>query len=321
MTNRNDLKKLLVTGLLTWMPLFATAGGGDAGGAQGTMDQKGNFYFLDILSKPELSNLEDKLISSDRTNIISDIKCSNEQYRDLNEYEFGSRGNPLYEPVYPVEGKFETEVAEAKKLLSAASKALVAIDCPDLEGPYHEGMNKMPNLANMLPARDFKVTAFKLPQYHDATQVYGEYQNQIAYYEYGETYFQHQALLRLKTKARAVFIKETLRTINGRFGLKLRNLDLETATYFIYHGEIENFDKSVFVGRMRNKFPQVCRELTLEESIGSNFYGNYKEFPGWLSYLETTDFQKVAKSGAPEGKTWSTRTGRLLNVDSCNSQK
>lgn len=310
MTITIDLKKLLLTGLLTLLPLFATAGGGDAGGAQGVMDKEGNLYFLDILTEAQLKKLV--LVPSSNVNILADIKCSNEQYRTLGK-DIQQADN-----VYPAEGKFETEVAEAKKLLVAAGKVLVPIECPELGKYYWEGVNKMPNLGKSMPLDSFRSTAFPLPQMFDANQVYGEFQIQVAYYAHGEAYFQQQALLRLKTQVRAVFVKETLRAVGATYGLKLRNLDLEKATYFIYHGEIENFSKSVFAEKLRKKF-STCFEIPNSYWFG-NTYGSVYYPAGWLNILDRT-VQQLLGENAEQGKTWATKTGIKQDVNTCNSQK
>jgi hypothetical protein len=310
---------LILASILFVAPQIAQAGGEHSGGGQGAMDVNGSFYFLDILSKSELSNL--KPTPASQSDIISDIDCSSEQFRELEEYEFNR--NPDYETVYPIEGKFETELSEARKLLSAAGKALQTnLTCPSIEF-YVEGLNKMPNLGNMLPQNEFRATAFRLPQNYDASQIPGEYQIQIAYFNYGVTYFQQQAMIRLKEKARGVFIKETLRTVNLKYDLRLRNIDLEKATYFIYKGEVENFKSSAFAQSMKNKFPDKCRDLTFDEIMGTDGLNRAiakSVLPDFMSYLERTEAEKSYVYRAPEGKVWSTKTGRLLDLSVCKSQ-
>ncbi|MGZ3798394.1 MAG: hypothetical protein ACXVB1_18635, partial [Pseudobdellovibrionaceae bacterium] len=101
----------------------ATAGGGDAGGAQGAVTTNGKLYFLDILTQKELSEL--KFIPSAQADIISDIKCSDEEYRSLREYNYTTtrvnglsgykRGNTI----------LTAEFAEARRLLKKASESLL----------------------------------------------------------------------------------------------------------------------------------------------------------------------------------------------------
>lgn len=320
MKNMFDFKKLLLTSLLALVPIFVIGrpGGGDAGGAQGAIDHLGNFYFLDILSDADLAKLS--FIPAKQSKIMSDIKCSSEQFRELQEYEFDRNEN--YESVYPAQGKFETELSEAKKLLFKAGQVLQSdFSCPALE--LIEGINKMPNIAYLFQQIDFRTTTFLLPQIKDSTLAHAKNQIQIAYYTYGIIYFQEQTMRRLKEKARGVFIKETLRTINSRYDLNLRNIDLEKATYYIYHSEIENFSKSMFATKMRNKFPTECREISTAELFdGDGFEKSLTRavFPDFLSYLERTDNEKVFKVKASDGKVWSTKSGKILDINSCNYQ-
>jgi hypothetical protein len=287
---------------------YAVQGNSSGGGAQGILDNEGNFYFLDILNPEELKILNP--VSANSKDIISDIQCTNEQFRELKEYEFNR--NPNYEDIYPEEGKFESELTEARKLLSVADHNLFSdtqVSCPT------DMFTWEPVLTEFLTSMTFRSSAFRLPQLSDASQISQQFQYQIAYFYQGITYFQQQAMLRLKKQARGVFIKETLRNINMFYNLELKNSDLEKATYYIYHGKIENFKSSELVKRLSLILPKC---VSYSASPGLSKATSLAILPEWLEYLERSQLEKAYVYRSPQGKVWSTTTGKLLDYKDCH---
>ncbi|OUR96701.1 hypothetical protein A9Q84_10180 [Halobacteriovorax marinus] len=282
-------------------------GAGSSGGGQGIVDTSGKLHFVDILSPVEINNL--KIQSAKDVDIISDVKCTNEMYTPSER------------------SQFKYEMDEARKLLVAAGKILI----PENPKYFPEGdVLHMVPLTHYFITSTFRVTAFKLSQIYDATQVAADTQIQLAIYNYGITYFQKQALLSLKNKARAVFIKEALRNTNFHEELGLDNSALEKATYFIFHGEIENFNNSEFAKKFRSEKVMYFTGITDSEF---SFFGVKSMMIGLklTRYPEMFDYVTKATSKfapgypttidrvAPADMLWSTTTGELIEQRDCQA--
>ncbi len=337
MKTKFHLKKILLSTVLTLVFPFALAvdGGGDAGGAQGAVTSDGKFYFLDILSQKELSKLN--FVSSNEADIISDIKCSDEEYRNLREYTYNVYSKDGVSGYNRNNTIFTSEFAEARRLLKIASEPLLSpfSDCEFVRMPNLEEL--MANLENQGNGKaSFYGTAFEIPQLKDSTQISSSNQNQIAYFNRGIVYFQIQALLRLhknkiqgRNQIHGVFIKETLRYTNLRYRLGLTNKDLELATYYIYHEQFDNFNNSEFANKLKLKFSadQCPQSQDLDDiqnagnRYGINFYPNFlekkveKSAPGL--YLHTPSWHEFDYN--PE-KIWSTKTGKIIERKSCEGR-
>lgn len=296
------LKKKIIKGINKRGDLYngikRRAGAGSSGGGQGIVDQYGKLQFIDILNEKEIENLNVQRATD--VDIISDIKCTNQLYENSTD------------------SQFKNEIDEAVNLLVTAGKVLI----PENPVYFPEG-----NVFHMIPLTHYflpqtmRITSFKLPQIYDATQVDSDSQVQIAIYNWGTTYYQKQALLRLKEKARAVFIKEALRNTNFHEGLGLSNKALEKATYYIYHGEIENFSNSEFAKKFRSEKVMIYTGMTDDEF---SFFGVSGTMIGLklarvseiFDYVAVTS--QVGNNYAPKDMLWSTQTGELIHQKDCH---
>lgn len=300
------MNKLLALLTIT-ISLNTFAGAGSSGGGQGVFDTNGKLHFVDVLSKDQIKAL--KLKPAKSTDIVSQISCTAEMRKKLN--------TTLY----------KRELAKAKNLIEEAGRVLI----PKNAVYYPEGdtLHIKPLIKHFNEER-FQVTAFRLPQLFDATQVDASTQIQLAYHDNGITYFQEQALANLKEMASALFIKEALRNTNYNDGLGLGNGAIEKATYYIYHGEIENFSNSEYARRYRDagvmSFAVRMENYSIVIMPGLARALRFINYPKWMDFIEKSrtrfapGYPLTTSRTAPERMLWSTKTGDLLKESTCKNK-
>lgn len=304
------MKRLLVL-TLALITTNSYSGAGSSGGAQGIVDQSGAIYFLDIMTPSEIKKLSSTVIDNSKVKLVGDINCTDVWYNHL--MSFNEKKHQIQKQQYPNGVNYQNEVNEAKNLLQLAGSVL---DNNLIKANFEE----------FIIERSFKLTALPLSKLEDASSIDKKYQTQIAYFHDGMTFFQVQALEKLKDKTRAVFIKEGLRQARLFLNLSLTNRDLEIATRYIYKGELEKFSNSSFAKEYNNLIPvndfqygwQVPAVIYKSSEDWTSLAPEKHQFSMMVGMDRYAPGHKRHKRYTPKlNDIWSTESGKLVDANEC----